>query len=72
MLKPSLWGDMDFRQPNAGNGFDRSVLAYIKKAAPKSAAFKNFVYSTISLATRTPLAEAWEREWVIPLPSPII
>lgn len=25
----------------------------------------------ISLATYTPLADAWEREWVIPLPSPI-
>lgn len=25
----------------------------------------------ISLATNTPLAEAWDREWVTPLPSPI-
>ena len=27
--------------------------------------------SAISLATKIPLAEAWEREWVTPLPSPI-
>ncbi len=30
------------------------------------------IYLAISLATRTPLAEAWEREWVIPLPSPMM
>ena len=28
--------------------------------------------STMFLATWTPLAEAWDREWVIPLPSPMI
>ena len=27
--------------------------------------------SAISRATKTPLAEAWDREWVTPLPSPI-
>ena len=26
----------------------------------------------ISLATYTPLADAWDREWVTPLPSPIM
>lgn len=34
----------------------------------------NLCYSllAISLATWIPLAEAWDREWVIPLPSPIM
>ena len=31
-----------------------------------------YTYSVIFLATCTPLAEAWEREWVIPLPSPMM
>ena len=30
------------------------------------------LYFTISLATWMPLAEAWDREWVMPEPSPII
>ena len=29
-------------------------------------------YFAISRATWTPLAEAWDREWVMPLPSPMI
>ena len=29
-------------------------------------------YFVISLATWTPLAEAWDREWVMPLPSPMM
>ena len=35
---------------------------------------QNFYLSispAISLATNTPLADAWDREWVTPLPSPI-
>ena len=28
-------------------------------------------YSAILRATATPLAEAWDREWVMPLPSPM-
>ena len=28
--------------------------------------------SAIRLATKTPLAEAWLREWVMPLPSPMM
>ena len=30
------------------------------------------LYFAMSRATWTPLAEAWDREWVIPLPSPMI
>ena len=29
-------------------------------------------YPVIRRATWTPLAEAWEREWVMPLPSPMM
>jgi hypothetical protein len=29
-------------------------------------------FPAISLATWTPLAEAWDREWVMPLPSPMM
>ncbi len=31
-----------------------------------------YIFSIISLATCTPLAEAWDRECVMPLPSPMI
>ena len=31
-----------------------------------------FNYFVMSLATCTPLADAWDREWVMPLPSPMI
>jgi hypothetical protein len=27
---------------------------------------------TMFLATYTPLAEAWDKEWVMPLPSPMM
>ena len=32
----------------------------------------SIIYFTIFLATWTPLADAWDREWVIPLPSPMM
>ena len=33
---------------------------------------KVYKVSAILLATYTPLADAWDREWVTPLPSPMI
>ena len=45
-------------------------------AAAKELALKDLpperTYCVISLATYTPLAEAWERDWVMPLPSPMM
>ena len=29
-------------------------------------------YCAMFLATKTPLAEAWDKEWVMPLPSPMM
>ena len=38
----------------------------------QSAFYSAFPSAAMSRATCTPLADAWEREWVTPLPSPII
>ena len=40
--------------------------------APVEMSCHQLKWSAIYLATYTPLAEAWEREWVTPLPSPIM
>lgn len=69
------------RQVEAGicRGRDNKEYSGIIKGCEKSPEIYDFSHSlftyilaAICRATYTPLAEAWEREWVTPLPSPIM
>ena len=49
----------------------RRIWHVIQIPQVKSKSVYFLTSSRIRLATWTPLAEAWDREWVTPLPSPI-
>ena len=68
--------------PENGNGYfcrrgwriRKRIHVYRKKKSPAEAGVEERAdyFSVMFLATWTPLAEAWDREWVMPLPSPMM
>ena len=49
-----------------------AISPYKKGLTQNGQAFCYYSSSVIVRATWTPLADAWDREWVMPLPSPMM
>ena len=71
---PAVYGEADIvRRPEGRPPYE--ALSYVEREgqspSPMEFCFYSASFSARYRATKMPLALAWDREWVTPLPSPI-